>query len=143
MLKVFALWTLLVPAVAQVYKWVDENGGTHYGERPPQGAKSTAVEQHLANPGPAPGKSAEPDWKQQELEFHKRRIQAEQAASKSQQMEDSQRQACKQARDQLAQLNSARRVYRMDEKGERVFQSDEERDASKLRLEQQVSDHCR
>ena len=137
------LWALLVPAIAQVYKWVDEKGVTHYGERPPQGKKAEEVEQRLANPGPAPGKAAQPGWKEQDLEFRRRRIETEQTEAKNKQREASQRQACNQARDQLAQMRSARRLYRLDEKGERVFQSDDERNASIARLEQLVSERCR
>src|SRR5262249_59074660 len=40
------------PAFAQVFKWVDERGVTHYGERPPQGAKATEVQDKLASPPP-------------------------------------------------------------------------------------------
>jgi len=40
------------PASAQVFKWVDERGITHYGERPPQGAKATEVQDKLASPPP-------------------------------------------------------------------------------------------
>jgi len=46
-----------VPAFAQVYKWVDERGVTHYGERPPQGRKSSEVPHKLGTP-PAPGGTA-------------------------------------------------------------------------------------
>jgi hypothetical protein len=137
------LWALFIPASAQVYKWVDEKGVTHYGERPPQGKSAQEVEQRLANPGPAPGKAAQPSWKEQDLEFRRRRIETEQADAKTRQREASQKQACNQARDQLAQMKSARRVYRLDEKGERVFQSDDERNASIARLEQLVSENCR
>lgn len=142
MLRFCLLWALVVPAAAQVYKWVDEKGTTHYGERPPQGTRGKAVEQHLANPGPTPGTAAQPGWKEQDLEFRKRRIQAEQAEAKSMQLEESRRQACTQARNQLAQLNSARRIYRLDEKGEPAFQSDAERNASVARLEQQIAERC-
>src|SRR5260221_4379826 len=38
------------PALAQVYKWVDERGVTHYGERPPQGGKASEVPDRLASP---------------------------------------------------------------------------------------------
>src|SRR5260221_13238095 len=38
------------PALAQVYKWVDERGVTHYGERPPQGGKASEVPDKLAAP---------------------------------------------------------------------------------------------
>jgi len=143
LLKIFALWALLLPAFAQVYKWVDEKGVTHYGERAPQGRKAEAVEQRLANPGPAPDKAVQPDWKERELEFRRRRISSEQAEAKDKQQEASQRQACNQARDQLAQMKLARRLYRLDDKGERVYQSDEERNAATARLEQQVSERCR
>ncbi len=143
MLKICVLWALLVPAIAQVYKWVDEKGVTHYGERPPQGKKAKEVEQRLANPGPAPGKEGQPGWKEQDLEFRRRRIEAEQTEAKDKQQESSQRRACNQARDQLAQMKSARGLYRLNEAGERVFQGDEERKASIARLEQLISERCR
>lgn len=143
MLRICILWALLVPAIAQVYKWVDEKGATHYGERPPEGKKAQEVEQRLANPGPAPGKAAQPSWKEQDLEFRRRRIETDQTEAKDQQRAASQRQACNQARDQLAQMKSARRLYRLDEKGERVFQSDDERNASVARFEQLVAERCR
>lgn len=41
------------PAFAQVFKWVDERGVTHYGERPPSGAKATEVQDKLASPPPS------------------------------------------------------------------------------------------
>ena len=137
------MWALLVPANAQVYKWVDEKGKTHYGERPPQGKSAKEVEQRLANPAPAPGKEAQRGWKEQDLEFRRRRIETEQTEAKNKQREASQRQACNQARDQLAQMRSARGLYRLNEAGERVFQSDEERKTSITRLEKLISEHCR
>jgi hypothetical protein len=42
--------TMATPAFAQVYKWVDERGVTHYGERPPQGGKASEVPNRLASP---------------------------------------------------------------------------------------------
>ena len=143
MLKICLLWALLVPATAQVYKWVDEKGVTHYGERPPEGKKAQQVEQRLATPGPAPGKSTQPSWKDKDLEFRSRRVESQQAEAKQQQRDAAQRQACNQARDHLAQMKMARGVYRLDEKGERVYQSDEERNTSTAELEQLVAQRCR
>jgi len=48
------------PAFAQVYKWVDERGVTHYGERPPQGGKASEVPDKLGSPGGTPPKKTEP-----------------------------------------------------------------------------------
>jgi hypothetical protein len=39
-------------AFGQVYKWVDERGVTHYGERAPQGTKANEVPDRLASPAP-------------------------------------------------------------------------------------------
>lgn len=39
------------PAFGQVFKWVDERGVTHYGERPPQGGKASEVPDKLGTPG--------------------------------------------------------------------------------------------
>jgi hypothetical protein len=44
--------TMAAPAFAQVYKWVDERGVTHYGERPPQGSKANEVPSRLGSPFP-------------------------------------------------------------------------------------------
>ena len=137
------LWALLVPAYAQVYKWVDEKGVTHYGERPPQGKNAREVEQRLGNPAPAPGNSARQNWKDKDLEFRGRRIEAEQAEAKQQQQEAANRQACNQARDRVAQMKTARRMYRLNEKGERVYQSDEEHQTAIAQLDRMVSERCR
>jgi len=137
------LWALLVPAIAQVYKWVDEKGVTHYGERArPRARRPRKWSSALPTPGRR-RKEVQPGWKEQDLEFRRRRIEAEQTEAKDKQQESSQRRACNQARDQLALMKSARGLYRLNEAGERVFQSDEERKASIARLEQLISERCR
>lgn len=136
------LWACLAPAAAQVYKWVDEKGTTHYGERPPQGRKAQEIDQRLANPGADPGKAAQPDWNEKELEFRRRRIEAEQAQTLREQQQAANRRACNDARDQLAQMKTARGIYRLDENGERVYQSDAERQASMARLQAQIAERC-
>jgi hypothetical protein len=143
LLKFCLLWTFLVPATAQVYKWVDEKGTTHYGERPPQGRKAEEIGQRLAKPGADPEKTAQPDWNEKELEFRKRRIEAEQEQTRREQQEASNRQACNQARDRLAQAKAARRLYRLDDSGKRVYQDESERQASMARLEALIAEHCR
>ena len=50
----------LAPASAQVFKWVDERGVTHYGERPPQGGKATEVPDRLGSPGGTAPRTPQP-----------------------------------------------------------------------------------
>ena len=52
LLHFLVLMTMAAPALAQVYKWVDERGVTHYGERPPQGSKANEVPSKLGSPFP-------------------------------------------------------------------------------------------
>src|SRR5882724_5738341 len=52
LLHFLILLATAAPALAQVYKWVDERGVTHYGERPPQGSKASEVPNRLASPAP-------------------------------------------------------------------------------------------
>ena len=137
-------WVLFLGSVgsvvqAQVYKWVDERGVTHYGERTPQGRKGQEVQNKLANPAPGPGAGKAPSWQEQEQDFQGRRQQAEQAQqaeARKQAQEANQRQACVQARDELLRMKSASRLYKLNEKGERIIESDQEREAAIARQEQ-------
>ena len=122
---------------------MDEKGVTHYGERPPDGKKAAQVEPRLATPGLVPANSPQPSWKDKDLEYRSRRVETQQAEVKQEQQRTAQRLACNQARDRLAQMKLARRVYQLDEKGERVYQSDEERNASAAELEQVLAQRCR
>jgi hypothetical protein len=72
------------PTYAQVYKWVDERGVTHYGERPPQGGKASEVPDKLSSPGgvsprPAPqGDPTAPPPQPEKTEEVRRREQCDQ-----------------------------------------------------------------
>lgn len=137
------LWALALPAAAQVYKWVDEKGVTHYGERAPPGKDPREIGQRLANPAPSREKAAEPDWKAKDLEFRGRRIDAEQAEAKQKQEETAKRQACARARDRLSLMKSVRSIYRLNEKGEREYRSEAENRDAIAQLERQISENCR
>ena len=63
LLHFLILATAVAPAFGQVFKWVDERGVTHYGERPPQGGKASEVPDKLGSPGgvtPKPDAQADP-----------------------------------------------------------------------------------
>ena len=60
LLHFLVLAAVLAPASAQVFKWVDERGVTHYGERPPQGGKATEVPDKLGSPGGVPPRANPP-----------------------------------------------------------------------------------
>jgi hypothetical protein len=103
------------PALAQVYKWVDERGVTHYGERPPQGSKASEVPNKLASPAPGgagaeannpkdpnPGQSPSKAESRQDVEAAKRQ------------------QLCNQQRALLERLKQSPPSFTLNEKGEQI-----------------------
>lgn len=123
-----ALLALLaaVAVQAQVYRWVDEQGKVHYGERPPGGAKASPVEDKIATPQGTANPKA--DAAQQERDFQRRRIEREQKEAREQRTAEKSKQACERERSRLATLRNARRVTAgVDDKGDRRYLSDPER----------------
>jgi hypothetical protein len=131
-----------------VFKWVDEKGVTHYGERPPQGQKAQSVETRPLNtPTPGPGSSprkaqGSENWQEQNLEFQRRRIQRERQAEREQQGAKDRQRRCNLARDDLRRLESSRRLYDLNDKGERVYLDDAGRTAALERARRSVERSC-
>jgi hypothetical protein len=142
--KAGALWlAMLVPlaASAQVYKWVDEKGRTHYSETPPrEGAKPDKVDIR-------PGSEAPPlDWKQKELESRERRILKEQEEHRQKSADEkaarNRKSTCLEARRHLARLQAQRPVYNLNSRGEKVYVEDKDRLGEIERLGNVVANHC-
>ena len=136
-LPVLLLALVATVASAQVYKWVDENGRVHYGEKPPPGAKSSAVRPPTAPSAPAKAQ----DLQSQELDFRRRQIkQGEDEAKQARETADRQAR-CNAAKENLSIAEQAALFRR--EKGERVFLSDAERNAQIEGLRGAVARYCR
>ena len=135
----------LTSAHSQVYKWVDSKGVTHYSERPPADGKSKSVELREATPrptGPGAAAPASASLKDQEIEFRKRQLVRDQAEANAAQEKARRDAACKKSRAQLINLQNTPLMYNLNERGERVFMSAAERDASVARYEAEVNRNC-
>lgn len=133
-----------VPLSAGMYKWVDENGVTHYSENPPPGRKARQIQ---APPSTDP-KPAEPasTWGERELDFRRRSIEREQAEEKKRGKEAERvalrKEACLDAQHMLEALSIERPIYRMNEKGEREYMADGTRAAAVRRMKENVETYC-
>ena len=132
---------------AELYRWVDEKGVTHYSETPPPGRKAGKVQ---AQPVPEGAKPASKDWQDQEREFQRRRIGREEAEDKRQADEKQKRiyaaarkANCIQAQQNLHALQSAVPVYAINEKGERVFVEDSARPVAIEAAKKNVEMYCK
>ena len=150
----FTLAAAMAAASAQNYKWVDKDGKLRYGDTPPPGVKSTQLK---PPPGPvaspaAAGAAAAKDAKkgpltpvEQEQAFRKRQLDAkaaEEKAQKSQAASAEKAQNCTNARESLAALESGQRIARTDDKGERYFVDDDQREKDIARGREMVKKAC-
>ena len=127
-----------LPAAAQaLYKWVDEKGVTHYSESPPEKGSAAKIELKVP-PGGAP---AAPDWKEREIESRKQRIERDQAAREAREAAEKARR-CRAAQVALDLLRNGRRVYKLDDKGQRVYLEDEQRPALIQERERDARENC-
>ena len=116
-----------LPAFAQVYKWVDERGVTHYGERPPQGSKASEVPNRLASPAPG-GAGAEasnpkdpgPEQGQARPKNQDPRPAPSKGPSTQEAEATKRQQLCDQQRALLERLKQSPPSYTLNEKGERI-----------------------
>lgn len=140
-LPVLLLALVLPVASAQVYKvykWVDDKGKVHYGEKPPAGSKPSAIKPPAAQTN-LPAKAQ--DIQSQELEFRRRQLKKRED-DETQARDTANREAqCDHAKERLA-ISERARLYRR-EQGERVFFSDAEQTAEIESRRAAVTRNCR
>ena len=138
-----ALALAATTAAAQIYKWVDEKGVTHYSESPPPDKKATKVETGPAS-APAP---ASPGWKQKAIDSRNsdiERRQADEAARRKSEYDDAVRKdRCLRAQRDLQVFEAQRPVYRVNERGEKVYMDDSARPAALQEARRNVEAFCK
>lgn len=135
------LLTLSATSMAgQVYKWVDDKGGTHFGANPPQGQAATSVNTVIAQPKPAQP-AAKPaaasvdsgDAEQQAIDAKVKQQVAKDAAER--------KKYCESVRTNLAQLQNNPRL-RAEVNGEQVRLSEDDRQARIAEAQKNIKDNC-
>ncbi|MBI5892031.1 MAG: DUF4124 domain-containing protein [Nitrosomonadales bacterium] len=129
---------------AAVFKWVDEQGVTHYSAAPPANRKG---EQVKTQPAPAVPEetneqSSMKNWAAtEELRASKNRREQQEAAETQEKSERMQK--CTLARQRLDILLKQGRIYKLNEAGEKVFYDDDFHDAETVRMKEAVRKYCR
>jgi hypothetical protein len=127
-----------------IYKWTDENGNVHYGDRP----SGEASEERMA----IRSRATDPGKVQARVQStYQTKNEAEQAAAvepagpteeelRAQAKERAQK--CDTYKARLQKFVTSRRLYKQDENGERVYLDEEETQAARERVENQVQEYC-
>lgn len=114
----------------QIYKWADEKGALHYSQTPPPARYSKAVDVKARVTTPTPAASATAN-----KEAGKTGDPANPAPAKPQTPKFS-AETCQTMQNNLAQLQTGRRLYEKDTGGERAYIT-EERRAQQIQIYQQ------
>jgi hypothetical protein len=134
-----ALALAALPATAALYKWTDENGRTVYGDTPPAGVKVEKVT--TATPPADP--NAVRDMAAKDAEFkarQKARAEQDAKAEKTQADAKAKLERCAQLRGNIQTMRSSAAVYKFNEKGEKVYFEDAERQKNIADSEKQLRD---
>lgn len=135
----------LFPALSaanSVYKWTDEEGNTHFGDRQPTGRSAESVS---IRTGKSQNGSSSRSAQQQVEDFEER--QAEEDAGEEQSAEEQARQQqrqrnCETARSNLNILEAGGRIQTQGEDGERRYLDEEEIEQKRQQFEEIADDNC-
>jgi hypothetical protein len=135
------LCLLAAPVSADMYKWTDENGKTHYSDQPPPNAATKSETIKAAKPQvnpaapPPPAAAGQPGAippkspNDQEMEFRKRRLQQAEMEAKTQkdaQAAEEKKRNCQRATEQVQAYERGGRITRYGPNGEQLYLSDGE-----------------
>jgi len=130
-------------ANAGIYKWTDENGKVHYGDKPTAGGEELNIQVKQST---APIKSDETRAERRQrisdsmtddrLERNKKKDEAKKKRAQLNRQ-------CVQAKDRLKRYKQANRLYNLDKDGNRRILSDKSRDKSIANLQKEIRRKCK
>ncbi len=130
-------------AHAEIYKWIDENGRTYYGEKPPD---ENATRLDINNTPSTVEESVEERLEKREklLEIYEeeRNIKKEQKL-KAEQEEIQKKRKCIQLADRLKSMERGGTYYILDEDGNRKYVSEETVSETRKALEDTYNRECK
>jgi hypothetical protein len=132
---------------AEVYTWRDAGGNTHFSDTPPPGVAAKKMRGGTSEDAQPPAQAApRRSLADQEMEFRKRKADAEAAQAKADkeksEAEESKRN-CEQSRNQLQALESGQRMSRINAEGETIFMEDDARVQEIERARKAVQSWCK
>ena len=127
-----------------IYKWVDEDGNVHYGDKP-AGAQSErmAIQSRPTDPARVAAQTqARMEARAKEREEAAAAAAAGPSEEELQAQAEERRQACEQSRANLQRMVQSRRLYREDDNGEREYLNEAEMQATRQRVENEINEFC-
>ena len=131
-------------ATAQIYQWKDESGKTVISDKPPPGG--ARVSKKLEADAPAPNAAPQKTVADREMDFRKRQKESQEDAGKAQKEQAAtaeRKENCEKTGRYLQTLESGERISLRDDKGERYFMEDSQRQQEIAKAKQNVQANCK
>jgi hypothetical protein len=131
------------PALAGIYRWVDENGKTQFSDRPVRGQNANEVEVNTLKNSYGGGdvlnrhRDLLDRYKDQDQQSEK----AKQQAKQDEENEKKLKAKCLRSKDKLANYERST-LYTLDDQGKRVYYSEEKRELRIEELRQTIAKYC-
>ena len=131
------------PVHAEMYKCVDESGVTQYTDKPTPGCKGGPTD--IRPQPPISGKDAlrSQDVKGQEQEFRSRQVERAEQEQKEARALDERKRRCSKLQAEYQTYNSGRRLSSLNEKGERTYLEEADRERRIAQLKAEIDRDCR
>ncbi|NOX70146.1 MAG: DUF4124 domain-containing protein [Gammaproteobacteria bacterium] len=132
-----------VAAAGEIYMWTDKDGNSHYEDRPTEGAVRLAgIESRSTDNSQVQAMvQARRDTRATAREAA---ANGPQAPTREERRAEAKERAdqCTGFRARLEKLLTSRRLYRQDDKGERVYLGDNEMDVARAEAQSKVEEYC-
>jgi len=129
-------------AYAEIYKWVDEQGSIHYGDKPVN--KSKVMDVDISKQGHIKINNSREEKRQKLLETyaddHQRKSKEKEKLKKQKKKQE---RGCVLSKDKLRNYERASSLYSLDKDGNRVTVSSEEREQHTMELRNKIKKYCK
>jgi hypothetical protein len=131
-------------ALAEIYRWIDENGKTQFSDRPVRGKSSSEVTVDTSKNSYGGGdvlnrqRDLLDRYQEQDLQSQKNRQQAAQEKENEKKIKT----VCLRAKDKLTSFERGL-LYTLDDQGERVYYSEEKRTQRIESYRESINKNCK
>lgn len=136
-------------SAAEIFKWTDEDGNVHYGDRPtgavagqdqyetvPIASRRTDAAQVNA------GVEARQERDAARAEARDAAAKAEEEAADARAEAEERSKMCEQSRARLEKFVRSRRLYRVDDSGERTYLDEAQMQDARAKMQERVEEYC-
>jgi len=148
MLKVILTIAMLLctglVAQAEIYKWKDKNGNTHYSDKPVINSEQMEIKQDDVSTNKNISKAAREERRRRLLETYDiERKQKKEQQEKQYKQKARKNAQCGQAKDRLRRYKRASSLYNVDKDGNRITLPEGSLEKSINKLQKQIKKHCK